>query len=151
MMSDMGLKQLGILVPVCSPKLVQPVLECVAAISVLLVEDQTVGAHLAMIGSMNDDNIDSGELAIDLIKELEIDYADVIYKTYNITSEDVQNAVEEEHLMNDYSGMLCAVAKARNLLLSGARPDYMRAANLILDDFRAGRLGRITLEDTPSD
>lgn len=114
-------------------------------------EDQTVGAHLAMIGSMNDDNIDSGELAIDLIKELEIDYADVIYKTYNITSEDVQNAVEEEHLMTDYSGMLCAVAKARNLLLSGARPDYMRAANLILDDFRAGRLGRITLEDTPSD
>jgi ribosome biogenesis GTPase A len=102
-----------------------------------------------MIGSMNDDNIDSGELAIDLIKELESDYSDVVFKTYNITDDDVESAIEEEHLMTSYSGMLCAVAKSRNLLLPGARPDYMRAANLILDDFRAGRLGRITLENAP--
>jgi ribosome biogenesis GTPase A len=109
-------------------------------------EDEKVGAHLAMIGSMNDDNLDHGELAIELLKDLEKNYADVIYKTYNITDAEVDEAVEEEHLMSRYAGILVAVASSRNLLLPGARPDYMRASDLILDDFRTGRLGRISLE-----
>ena len=109
-------------------------------------EDETVGAHLAMIGSMNDDNLDHGELAVNLLKTLEKNYADAVYKTYNITREQVEEAIEEEHLMAPQAGILVAVAKARNLLATGARPDYMRASDLILDDFRSGRLGRITLE-----
>jgi len=109
-------------------------------------DDETVGAHLAMIGSMNDDNLDHGELAVSLIKELEKLYGNAIYDIYGISDSDVDKAVEEEHLMAREAGVLVAVAKKRNLLASGARPDYMRASDLILDDFRSGKLGRLSLE-----
>ena len=42
--------------------------------------------------------------------------------------------------------LLTNIAKARNLLRTGGEPDYQRAAKLVLDDFRNGRIGRITLE-----
>ncbi|WP_026503748.1 ribosome biogenesis GTPase YlqF [Butyrivibrio sp. NC3005] len=109
-------------------------------------EDEEVGAHLAMIGSMNDEKIDSGELAIDLLRTLEKSYADIVFKKYNISDTQVEEEVESEQLLSSYAGILTCIAKNRNLVLSGNRVDYTRAADLLLDDFRSGRLGRITLE-----
>ena len=99
-----------------------------------------------MIGSMNDEKIDSGELAIDLLRTLEKSYADIVFKKYNISDTQVEEEVESEQLLSSYAGILTCIAKNRNLVLSGNRVDYTRAADLLLDDFRSGRLGRITLE-----
>ena len=109
-------------------------------------DDETVGLHLALVGSMNDENLDSGELAISLIKLLDRNYPDAIENTYHVTREQILNCKEEENLISEEAACLDAIAINRNCYAQGARPDMMRAAALLLDDFRNGKLGRITLE-----
>jgi ribosome biogenesis GTPase A len=109
-------------------------------------DDETVGLHLALVGSMNDENLDSGELAISLIHFLDNAYPDVIGNTYHVTREQIITCKEEENLISEEAACLDAIAINRNCYAQGARPDMMRAAALLLDDFRNGKLGRITLE-----
>ncbi len=108
-------------------------------------EDQTVGLHLALIGSMNDENLDTTELACSLCEILETSYPQVIKEKYNINDEMIKE-YEEKPYATHLSAYLSAVADSRKLLKQGAEPDIERAAALILDDFRNGRLGRISLE-----
>ncbi len=108
-------------------------------------EDQSVGLHLALIGSMNDENLDTTELACDLIRLLEEDYPTVIKEKYNITDDSLAS-FENEQYATKYSAVLSAIAFERKLIKQGAVPDIDRAAALLLDDFRNGRLGRLSLE-----
>lgn len=97
-------------------------------------EDQTVGMHLAFIGSMNDEVIILEELACDLLKELGKLYPTCIEKRYQIsTYEDSAKTLEE-------------IARSRGCFLKGETLDLKKASDLLLDDFRSGRLGRISLE-----
>ena len=97
-------------------------------------EDQQVGLRLALVGSMNDEILHMDELAVSLIDYLKEHYKGVLNSRYNI-SEDIKSF-----------DMLTEIAKERQCFKSGNEPDYMKAANLLLDDFRKGRLGRISLE-----
>ncbi len=108
-------------------------------------EDEEVGMSLALIGSMNDENLDITELACELIKRLGNSYPDAIKEKYNITEEKLRD-FEEEQYATPVSAVLSAIADSRKLIRQGAQPDIERAASLLLDDFRNGRLGRITLE-----
>ena len=108
-------------------------------------EDQEVGLHLALIGSMNDENLDSVELACDLIKVLNNYYPGVIKEKYNITEEQLSVFLEDQYA-NEFSEALSAIAENRKLIKQGAVPDIDRASSLLLDDFRNGRLGRLSLE-----
>ncbi|MBR1670082.1 MAG: ribosome biogenesis GTPase YlqF [Butyrivibrio sp.] len=108
-------------------------------------EDETTGLHLALIGSMNDDNLDITELCGELIKLLDEYYPGIIKEKYNIDDEliDKYRGLEGATYL---SSVLSAVADTRKLIKQGAEPDMDRAAALILDDFRNGRMGRISLE-----
>lgn len=97
-------------------------------------EDQTVGQHLAFIGSIKDELIQSVDLALDLIEFLVAQYPGVLEKTYGVT--ETQNSAD----------LLLDVAKSRGCLKKGNEPDYDKAAFLILDDFRNARLGNISIE-----
>ncbi len=108
-------------------------------------EDETVGLHLALIGSMNDENLDTVELACELIKLLQQLYPDAIKKKYEITDEQIKE-LEEVPYATPLSAVLSAIAENRKLIKQGAEPDMDRAATLLLDDFRNGRLGRLSLE-----
>lgn len=108
-------------------------------------EDEEVGMSLALIGSMNDENLDITELACELIERLGNSYPDAIKEKYNITEEKLRD-FEEEQYATPVSAVLSAIADSRKLIRQGAQPDIERAASLLLDDFRNGRLGRITLE-----
>jgi ribosome biogenesis GTPase A len=108
-------------------------------------ESQEVGLNLALIGSMNDENLDVTELACELIKKLQDYYPEAVKEKYNISDEQVRE-LEEEAYATHLSAVLSAIAINRKLLKQGAMPDTERAAALILDDFRNGRLGKITLE-----
>jgi ribosome biogenesis GTPase A len=108
-------------------------------------EDQEVGLHLALIGSMNDENLDSVELACDLIKVLNNYYPGVIKEKYNITDEQLSVFLEDQYA-NEFSAVLSAIAENRKLIKQGAVPDIDRASSLLLDDFRNGRIGRLSLE-----
>lgn len=97
-------------------------------------EDQQVGMHLAFIGSMNDEIIILEELACDLLKVLRELYPDTVCERYGIQWKETAAEVLEE------------IARARGCFLKGETLDVKKAAGILTEDFRSGRLGRITLE-----
>ncbi len=109
-------------------------------------DDDTVGLHLALIGSMNDDNLDAAELACELIKILNERYPQTVNEKYNITEEQL-SAYREEMYATEQSAYLSAIAFNRKCFKQGGETDINRAAALLLDDFRNGRLGRLSLEE----
>ncbi len=97
-------------------------------------ENQYHARHLAYIGSINDDILDLDDIALELLGELAEKYPSNLTERYGIT---------------DYSEKLAmyeAVCKRRGFLFRGGEFDYERGAKAIMDDFRKGRTGRITLE-----
>ena len=100
-------------------------------------ENQETGLKLALIGSMNDTVVSVDEMAMDLIVMLRERYGGVLKKRYEIDEE--QEAFE----------VLRDIAKKRGCLLKGEELDTGKAAALLMDDFRSGKLGRITLEMPP--
>lgn len=105
-------------------------------------EDQQVGLLLAMIGSINDEILNREELAAELLKLMETRYPDAIRERYGMPEE--EDFTEEGN--TDPAGMLKQVAKVRSCLMKGGELDLAKAAGIVIDDFRGGRLGRITLE-----
>ena len=97
-------------------------------------ENQTVGLRLALVGSINDDILNIDELAMELIRYLKANYPGALAARYDI---------EEE---NEDAQVLLAIAKQRNCIKNGGELDYAKAAILVLDEFRSGKLGRISLE-----
>lgn len=97
-------------------------------------EDQQVGLRLAFIGSIKDEILNSEELAAELIRFMEQYYPGVLEEKYNISSGE------------DRYEILRGIAESRHCLVRGSELDLEKAASLLLDDFRNGRLGKITLE-----
>ena len=97
-------------------------------------EDQLVGIRLACVGSIKDDILNMEELALWLIEHLRTNYKGLLEKRYGVCEEGT--AVE----------VLGAVAKARGCLKKGEELDYVKASGLLFDDFRGGKIGRVTLE-----
>lgn len=100
-------------------------------------DDETVGTHLAFIGSINDQIINLPELALEFFEAVKKNYADELVKRYDIE-------------IGDNLKMLNDVATKRGCIKKGAEPDYEKAAALIFDDFRSGKIGKISLE-TPKE
>ena len=97
-------------------------------------DDQYHAKHLAYIGSINDDILDMDDIALELLGELAGIYPQYLTERYGIT---------------DYSeklGMYEALCKRRGFILRGGEYDYERGAKALIDDFRKGRIGKITME-----
>ena len=97
-------------------------------------DDQKVGLHIAMIGSINEDILDQNELAIKLLDYIMTNYNGYIKNRYN---------VEEE---GTGSEMLSKIADKRACKKKGGELDLEKMSSFIVDDFRGGRLGKVTLE-----
>lgn len=97
-------------------------------------ENQNVGERLALIGSINDEILHEDELAIAMLHYIKKEYPGAIQKRYEI-----------EEAEDDYV-TLKDICISRRCFLRGEEPDIGRASKIIIDDFRCGRLGRITLE-----
>ncbi|MDE7232934.1 MAG: ribosome biogenesis GTPase YlqF [Lachnospiraceae bacterium] len=100
-------------------------------------ESEEVGKRLAMIGSMNDEILQMTELATELLTYLLENYREPVLERYQ---------VEESGQTLDAVTMLATICENRKCYKKGQEPDYEKAAALLVDDFRSGRLGRITLE-----
>lgn len=99
-------------------------------------ESEEVGKKLAMIGSMNDDILQMTELASELLSWLLVHYREPLFARYQTTGEEEVTPVE----------MLALICENRRCYKKGQEPDYEKAAAILVDDFRSGRIGRITLE-----
>ena len=97
-------------------------------------EDQAVGVKLAVLGAVNDEILNIEELSVELIKLLDEHFPDVIFDRYQIEKQENPLKVLEE------------IARVRAWLLKGNELDISKAANILMDDFRSGRLGKLTLE-----
>ena len=97
-------------------------------------ENMEVGLRLAFIGSIKDEIINTEELAIELIKFLKSNYPGAIGERFGI-DENIDNIL-----------MLDEIAKTRKLLLKGNELTVEKAAAVLIDEFRSGQLGRISLE-----
>ena len=101
-------------------------------------EDQEIGMRLAFIGSINDEILHMDELALDLISFLQKNYPGLLEERYS--------QAEAEAMQEDALKMLQVIGVSRHCYLKGEELDLQRAAAIVVDDFRSGRLGRITLE-----
>ena len=97
-------------------------------------EDQMVGLRLALIGAIKDEILNIDELSIELIKILIQHYPGVLAERYS-----VDEAVEPVKILE-------GIAENRKCISKGNELDYSKAATLLIDEFRSGKLGKITLE-----
>lgn len=98
-------------------------------------EDPQVGLDLAFCGAIKDEILDSADLALELIRYLCTAYPSLLMARYHL------DRLEEEPLETMHQ-----IAQNRGFLLPGKRIDYERCGRAVLDDFRSGKIGRITLE-----
>lgn len=98
-------------------------------------EDPEVGKKLAYTGAIKDELLDTETLALYLIENLLVGYKANLVNRYKLVGE-----------MNEPLDVLNEIAKNRGFIVKGGEPDYLRTANIILDEFRASTIGKITLE-----
>lgn len=107
-------------------------------------ESQEVGLHLALIGSINDQILDRQQLGAELICLLAERYPLALAQRYGDIG--AGGHLVQVDGLEEVAGILEKIARARGCLMKGGQCDLKKAADLLLDDFRSGRLGRITLE-----
>lgn len=98
-------------------------------------DDKTVGEHLAFTGAVSDRVVDVEWLAVRLLEILARDYPQLLQSRYQLSS--VQDEPYE---------LLCAIGRKRGMVIRGGEVDTERAANMLLEEFRNCKIGRITLE-----
>ena len=103
-------------------------------------EDQTVAMRLAFTGAIKDAVLDIEEMACELLGVLRKDYPSVLVERYKVS----------EPLNEDNWELLQEIGRKRGMLISGGEINTERAAITILDEYRGGKLGRITLEQPPA-
>lgn len=97
-------------------------------------EDKSTGVKLAMLGSIKDEILNGYELAVNLVEYLQKEYREQVPEVYGICETD------------DPHGVLELFAGRRGFLKTGGVCDTEKAASVFIDDFRKGKLGRISLE-----
>jgi ribosome biogenesis GTPase A len=101
-------------------------------------DNKTVGEHLAFTGAVKDQILDIEYLAMRLIEVLCENYFELMAERYKITHEEIEGL--------DSYDILELIGKKRSMLMSGGRVNTERAAIMLLDEYRAGKIGNITLE-----
>lgn len=97
-------------------------------------DDRQVGMKLALIGSIRDEITDTAELAVWLIRYLHREYPDAVKDRYGV------------EITDDMEEVLKGIAARRGCLKAGGGEDLTKASRVLIDDFRSGRLGNLTLE-----
>ena len=101
-------------------------------------DDPAVGDRLAFIGSVKDTILDSETMAVRLLEVLKQEYSDRISERYKLKGIDYESIESYE--------LLEAIGRKRGMLISGGEIDTERASVMLLDEYRAGKLGKITME-----
>ncbi len=105
-------------------------------------EDQEVGLKLALIGSIKDEIMNTEELSLELIKMLNRRYPDLISNYYGLSGIDYDKYPGKPEVAE-----MEAVGTARGALMKGGEIDYLKTANILLENFRNAKLGRLSLEE----
>ena len=105
-------------------------------------EDRIIGENLALTGAIKDDILDIEQLGCILCRRMRDLYPDNLAARYKLPEDGSWTELD------DYD-LLTLIGRRRGCLISGGEVDTERAANLVVDEFRAGKLGRLTIDTLP--
>lgn len=108
-------------------------------------EDEKVALNLSFTGSIKDEILETVEVAFSLLTYLYNNYKLNLMERYKITENDIEDSKSEDENEEVYN-LMKLIGKRRGAVVSGGEVDDEKTANILLNDFRSGKLGRITLE-----
>ena len=111
-------------------------------------ESDEVALNLAYTGTIKDDVLEKTDVAFYFLKYMLENEIDKLVARYNLSKQELLNSLEnqtrpENEIIYD---IMLKIGKLRGAVVSGGNVDDVKTANIILEDFRSGKLGRITLE-----
>ena len=106
-------------------------------------ESLDVALKLAYTGSIKDELINKDEIAYNLIKYLKNNNKNELFARYKLTDDDFNSIIPEDDETLELMNM---IARKRGAIISGGEIDYEKVSAIILNDFRTGKIGRVTLE-----
>lgn len=114
-------------------------------------EDEHTARWLALLDSINDDILNKEELALVFLDFLYINYRELLFERYDILEKDPEGMVQTEDQYEsgrDFMAhtLLNLISQKRGCFKRGGSYDYAKSSAIVIDDFRSGRLGRISLE-----
>ena len=107
-------------------------------------EDEKVALNLSYVGSIKDEILDETNIAYNLLTYLYKNYRENIFTRYEISDKDIEGNkyYEEDEIYN----LMKIIGKKRGAIITGGEIDDEKTSKIILNDFRSGKLGKITLE-----
>lgn len=110
-------------------------------------ESETVAFHLSVTGTIKDEILEKTQMAFYLIKWFIQNKEERLLERYKITKEELETITKTiENPNEQVAEIITRIAKKRGAILSGGYIDEERVAGIIIDDFRTGKMGRITIE-----
>lgn len=110
-------------------------------------ENEHVALNLAYTGTIKDDVLEQTEVAYQLLKLLLKDYMENVIERYKITKEYIEETLNKSEPENfKIYEIMQTIGRKRGCIISGGEVDDEKTSKIILDDFRSGKLGKITLE-----
>lgn len=110
-------------------------------------DNEEVALNLSYIGTIKDEILDKTEIAFFLLKFLLQNYKANLLERYKLQEEEIQSVIENIQNPNEQiMEVLYLIGKKRGAIVSGGNVDEEKVSNILLDDFRTGKLGRISLE-----
>ncbi|MBP3708132.1 MAG: ribosome biogenesis GTPase YlqF [Clostridia bacterium] len=111
-------------------------------------ENETIAMNLAYTGTIKDDVLEKSEIAFSLLKYLINNYKQKLSERYKLENkiDEIMNSSEDIDENGKYLEIFELIGKKRGAIVSGGRVDYEKVSIILLDEFRSGKLGKITLE-----
>lgn len=100
-------------------------------------DNELYARHLAYIGTIKDEVIDLEELAVHLLEELVTNYKEMLYSRFKVSDDFTYEMTYE---------LLEEIGRKRGCLVRGGEVDYTKVANILFEEFRSGKIGKISLE-----
>lgn len=111
-------------------------------------EPQETALHLAFVGTIKDDNLEKTEIAYYLLKYLLEEKRQNLIERYHLQTEEIEQILDNKEQAENENilEILHNIGRKRGAIVAGGQVDEEKVANLLLEEFRSGKLGKITLE-----
>lgn len=112
------------------------------------ISDPKVAMNLAFTGTIKDDILQTEEIGFELLKTLTKNYMQNLIERYKLTEEQINDIIQnqEQEENEKVLEIMNLIGKKRGAVISGGEINIEKVANILIDDFRSGKLGKITLE-----